>query len=105
MKRKFLVLFFIFALMLVGCDGLQPPPNFSNEDIVEVVGKEGYYTDESLAFCTEIRGSYKSNRPFNLDENNENLRIWDDVYLYEYDYFQMIASGTGYIYYTVNDEV
>lgn len=77
--------------------------SFDNENLTEVEGQDGYYVDSKLSMCAEIRGSYKANRPFTLDSNNENIRIWDNYYLYEYDYFQMIVDGTKYIFYEVDE--
>lgn len=102
MKKKFLIGFILLALTFVGCDLSPNNQNFDNENILPVEGQAGYYTDDALAFCAEIRGSYKSNRAFTLDAENENLRVWDNMYLYEYDYFQMVASGSADIFYSVN---
>ena len=110
MKKSFLlstilfVLITVFSFSLTACGIWGAPTNFDNESIVPVEGQEGLYTDSSLAFCAEIRGSYKSNRPFTLDAQNESLRVWDDMYLYEYDYFQMIVGEGADIFYAVNDE-
>ena len=106
MKRKVLIVSLLLSFMLTGCSMLNAPvnKNFDNKNIVSVEGQAGYYTDPSLVFCAEIRGSYKSNRPFTLDSENENLRVWDNVYLYEYDYFQMIVNNSPTIFYSVNSE-
>lgn len=109
MKRKLLTVLtasFLFVFTLTGCNMINSPSNvnFDNKNITPVKGQEGYYVDESLVFCAEIRGSYKSNRPFTLDLTNENLRVWDNVYLYEYDYFQMIVHNSPNIFYSVNSE-
>lgn len=106
MKKKFLVaLGLVAVLLMTGCNfGDGSNLEFDNSSITQVAGQEGYYTDSKLSFCAEIRGSYKSDRPFTLDSSNENLRVWDNYYLYEGDYFQMIVSDTPYIYYSVNSE-
>ena len=77
--------------------------SFDNKNVIAVEGQEGYYTDSLLSMCAEIRGSYKSNRPFTLDPTNESLRVWDNLYLYEYDYFQMIVNESSHIFYEVDD--
>ena len=71
-KRLFLIL--ALALILSGCSllGLPGDISFDNDDIIPVDGMEGYYLDSDLAFCAEIRGSYKSDRPFTLDDEDEN---------------------------------
>ena len=105
MKKYVLILIGILTLISVGCDLLAPTnKEFNNESIIPVEGQDGYYTDSTLVLCTEIRGSYKSNRPFTLDEENENLRIWDNIYLYEYDYFQMIELDGANIFYSVTED-
>jgi len=106
MKKRWLMVVAASVLMLAGCNlpGAPFDDNFNNDNVTPVTGAEGYYTDSRLVFCTEIRGSYKSNRAFTLDEENENLRVWDDIYLYEYDYFQMIVNESPQIYYSVKDE-
>jgi len=105
LSTLFFVLITVFVFSLSACENLGGKLNiFDNKNITPVENQEGYYTDSNLAFCAEIRGSYKSNRPFTLDAQNENLRVWDNIYLYEYDYFQMIASGRADIFYSVNSE-
>lgn len=111
MKKKFAVKICVIVLglsvlMLTGCNMVNGlfDKNFDNKSITPVEGQEGYYTDERLSFCAEIKGSYKSDRPFTLDSTNENLRVWDNMYLYEYDYFQMIAANSSDIFYSVNSE-
>lgn len=105
MNNKHLILSALLTLMLTSC-GLVSNDNisFDNSNIVEVEGQEGYYVDDTLIFCAEIRGSYKANRSFTLDPSNENLRVWDNIYLYEYDYFQMIVNESPTIFYSVNQE-
>ena len=108
MKKTVIILFLaLLALNLFGCDMLFGPSsdeNFDNSSIIPVENQEGYYTDDKLSFCAEIRGSYKSDRPFTLDAENENLRVWDNMYLYEYDYFQIIVNESPTIFYSVNSE-
>lgn len=103
MKKGFLFLLTIFSLTLVSCN-LMSNNSFDNNNITEVEGLDGYYIDDALSFCAEIKGSYKSDRPFTLDPNNDNIRVWDDYYLYKGDYFQMIANSTANIFYQVSSE-
>ena len=106
MMKKVLALVLVISIItLTGCDLVNfSSDTFDNENIIAVQGQEGYYIDDKLSFCAEIRGSYKSDRAFTLDQENENLRVWDNFYLYEYDYFQMVASGSSNIYYSVTDK-
>ena len=105
MKKIWMILALVcLALSLAACNLLPPDTNFDNNSIVGVEGQEGYYTDGELVFCTEIRGSYRADRPFTLDAENESLRVWDNMYLYEYDYFQLIQNETPNIFYKVKDE-
>lgn len=106
MKKALIFLILALALILSGCSllGLPGDISFDNDDIIPVDGMEGYYIDSDLAFCAEIRGSYKSDRPFTLDDEDESLRVWDNLYLYEYDYFQLIAANQAEIFYSVKEE-
>ncbi|MBR1975519.1 MAG: hypothetical protein IKA20_06680 [Clostridia bacterium] len=105
MKKNFIIILSAILLTFTGCNMSNGAnKSFDNSDLTPVVGEEGYYTDESLVFCAEIRGSYKANRAFTLDAENENLRVWDNMYLYEGDYFQMIVNESPTIFYSVNSE-
>ena len=61
------------------------------------------YTSKNLNFITEINGSYRTDRPFTVDKNDEHKRIYDDLYLYEYDFFQMMSSDYRYIWAGLGD--
>jgi len=105
--KKFITIFLIIIMtFMCGCSLFNDPANenFDNNNLTAVAGQDGYYVDDKLSFCAEIHGSYKANRPFTLDYENDNLRIWDNVYLYERDYFQMIVNNSSSIFYSVKDE-
>ena len=104
MKKLLFVCLLLCAACLASCDFVNPNVTFDNSNITPVEGQEGYYTDDDLLFCSEIRGSYSSSRPFTLDATNEHLRIWDNLYLYEGDYFQLIVNESPTIFYQVKDE-
>ena len=53
---------------------------------------EKYYTSKRLNFCSEIMGYFSTDKPFTVDKDNENNRIYDNLYLYEDDYFYIISS-------------
>ena len=100
MRKISLILLLMAALLLVGCS-LPGGATYDNTDIIPVEGQAGLYTDARLAFCSEIRGVYAADRPFALDAEHPSLRVWDDIYLYEGDYFQLVASGSADIFFAV----
>lgn len=114
MKKKFL--FLMMALLLVfnvtvlsGCDlfGLfyddddgQLPQIDNSIDLDQFtpepdddnvyVENQTYYTSKSIDLVTEINGNYTVDRPFTLDPDNENKRIYHNIYLYEEDFLQVL---------------
>ena len=52
---------------------------------------------------TEINGSYTVDRAFTLDAQDPNKRIYDDLYLYQYDYFFMISGDYKDIWCRLSD--
>lgn len=107
MKKKIFI--FVMAcflilptLVLFGCGTSTATkwvgPKIDNAiDLVEVddsevespAEEETYYKSKSLQLVTEINGSYRVDRPFTVDENDEYKRVYDDLYLYQYDSFYM----------------
>jgi len=130
MKHKLLV--FIAGLLtftseaLVGCDFLDdfadeendfpkidnavdlneftPTPDDDNEYLED----ETYYTSASVDLVTEINGNYSIDRPFTLDKENENKRIYRNVYFYVDDFFQVLyykdPRMLGTVYAILSDE-
>ena len=60
-----------------------------DDDNIYIDG-ETYYTSTSVDLVTEINGNYSVNRPFVLDKDNDNKRIYRNIYFYEEDYIQVI---------------
>ena len=81
-------------------------PDESDEN--EYEQGEQYYTSTSVDLVTEIHGNYSVNRPFTLDENDANKRIYHNIYFYVDDYFQIIyyknVNILGEIYAILSDE-
>ena len=69
----------------VDLEGFTPPT-----DDTDYIEGETYYTSVSIDFVTEINGNYTVDKPFTLDEENENKRIYHNVYLYVGDFFQVL---------------
>ena len=119
MKRN-RILYLIFAILfilpsifvLAGCFGSGTVGiNIDNSrDLVVSEPAEGqtdenqYYTSKKLQLVTEINGSFKVGRPFVLDENDTNKRIYDDIYFYEDDFFKMDVSGNSLIFYSLSND-
>ncbi|MBO5287248.1 MAG: hypothetical protein J6B34_03905 [Clostridia bacterium] len=119
MRRKFsflliALLAFTSILALTGCDdifGEVSTPDY-NEDIQIIepdkiesdnfVAKEDttYYTSPGLSLWMEVNGAFFELDYFSLDGNK---RVYDDVYLYEDDYFYMISDDFKGWYSTLSD--
>ena len=105
--KKLLLTLLLSSLLLGGCSSSsQTSKGYSNNDVKEVptsevdFPKEGetYYTKDDMSLCVEVNGGYRIINYFTLDKNNENLRIYDDMYFYTDDLFYMITSNYKYIY-------
>jgi len=131
MKKKFLVLIMTLMLLisifgLVGCDALDlfddeegaGIPQIDNsidlqeftpatDDDTVYIENETYYTSASIDLVTEVNGNYTINRPFTLDKNNTNKRIYHNIYFYEDDFFQVIyykkVGDLGQLYVIMSD--
>ena len=93
-----------------GSNGIYVPDINNSNDLLEYSEKdyeiddETYYVSEYISFIMEVRGYYQINVPFTLDKNNENLRIYDNMYFYEGDFFQLMSSDYRHIWATLNNE-
>lgn len=69
---------------------------------------ETYYTSKSVDLVTEIHGRYSISRPFTLDKDDANKRIYHNIYFYEEDYFQVLyykdVNALGSVYAVMSDE-
>ena len=117
------VIFFPLSISLSGCfDFLNTKtemlPQIDNStDLIEYTPTEDdgeydtekqYYKSNSLDLVTEVHGNYSTNRPFVVDENDENKRIYQNIYFYVDDYFQLIyyknVHMLGTVYAILSDE-
>ncbi len=93
-----------------GSNGIYIPDIDNSTDIKEYeeedykTGDETYYMSDYISFIMEVRGYYQSNIPFTLDKDNENLRIYDNMYFYEGDFFQLMSSDYRHIWATLKNE-
>lgn len=113
----------LFALSLLGLSACGTSPNNANSNGIYVPsidnsidlseysgsdyqtsGDETYYLSDYISFIMEVRGYYQINVPFTLDQENENLRVYDDMYFYEGDFFQLMSKDYRYIWATLKDE-
>ena len=131
MKKKFL--FIIMALLLIinvialgGCDilgsfdddddgGLPQIDNSVDldeytptaEDDYIYIEDEIYYTSKSVDLVTEINGNYTTSRPFTLDKDNDNKRIYHNIYFYVEDFLQVLYykkfDDLGQLYVIMSD--
>jgi len=88
----------------VDLDEFSPLP----DDDTEYLEGETYYTSAAIDLVTEINGNYSVDRPFTLDKEDENKRIYHNVYFYAEDFFQVIyykdITKLGEIYAVLSDE-
>jgi|GEM_PF-998915 len=109
-----------FALALSACFPSDPPddefPQIDNEvDLNEFtpspdddyIEGETYYTSTALDLVTDIHGNYTIDRPFTLDKEDENKRIYHNIYMYEEDFFQVLyyedVNALGEVYAIMSD--
>ena len=91
-------------------NGIYVPDIDNSEDLSEYsegdyeTGDETYYVSEYISFIMEVRGYFQANVPFTIDKDNENLRIYDNMYFYEGDFFQLMSSDYRYIWATLKNE-
>lgn len=128
----FLVL--LNGLSFAGCDAFDNPNNNNNnnnnndeseipqidntvdlieytptaDDDNEYLENETYYKSASIDLVTEINGNYTTGRPFTLDSDNENKRIYHNIYFYKEDFFHVLyykkADDLGSLYAIMSDE-
>lgn len=120
MKKSHIISVMVAVLVLSSCGFLNNPTSkeYDNENISKVDSSEipsdietsegvDYYTSSDLELSVEVNGLYKSIKYFSLDPNNSDLRIYDDMYFYQYDFFQMMppsSSSDTSIYASLSDE-
>ncbi len=116
MKKFLLIVMAVFLLLntalLIGCGDFNSDDNGDDNSVVEIpqidnsvdlkdftppadddnayVEDETYYTSNSISMVTEIHGNYTVDRPFTLDKDDNNKRIYRNIYFYVDDFFQVI---------------
>ncbi len=69
---------------------------------------KSYYTSKHLNLVTYVNGNYTINRPFTIDKDDENKRIYHNIYFYVEDYFQLIyyknENSLGNVYAILSDD-
>ena len=120
MKNKVLSCLFIAfsALAISACDSSSGGysggiyvPNIDNSKDLKVyeddeykTEDETYYKSDYIKFIMSVRGYYQTDIPFYVAKDNENLRIYDNMYFYKGDYFQLMSKDYRYIWATLKDE-
>ena len=111
-----LLLIGIICCALVGCgepsnriNGIYVPKIDNSKDLQEYTvednqDNETSYVSDYIHFVREVKGYYQVNIPFTIDSSNGNLRIYDNMYFYEGDYFFLISKDYKYIWATLKDE-
>ena len=84
--------------------GIFTPPADDDNSYIE---DEKYYTSTAIDLVTEINGNYTVDRPFTLDKDNQNKRIYNNIYFYVGDFFQIIyykdIKDLGKVYAIMSD--
>lgn len=62
-----------------------------------------YYKSKYVSFVREVKGYFQTNVPFTISED-ENIRIYDDLYFYEGDLFYLCSSDYKYIWASLTNE-
>jgi len=107
---------FALLLSLVGCDiilgGFPSNPTEGNADIEQVLPEDitldnflpeegtDYYKSDWLSLVVSVNGYFFKMEYFSVDGNK---RIYDNVYLYEEDYFYIITNDYRDIYASLSD--
>lgn len=106
MKKGLILWVLVMLICLVGCDMIgwtNDTNRYNNDNLVSKIpnaeeeifivdATNTYYESLDVTLWAKINGFYTSIKYFTLDDVNKNLRIYDDVYLYENDYFYMISN-------------
>lgn len=102
MKKILLIFALIITFSLSSCDLFTTSNKYNNDNLSEVTPNEdklfvvddslNYYESNDITLWAEINGHYISLDYFTLDSNNNNIRVYDNIYLYTDDYFYMISN-------------
>lgn len=112
MKKSFsFILSLVLLLFLASCgDNVKSNeihiPNIDiHEDMEEYQTEDDktYYTSKYISFVREVKGYFETDIPFTVSDD-ENIRIYDDLYFYEGDSFYLISSDYRYIWATLANE-
>lgn len=104
--KRYTILIFIILLLLTGCNifnqnnsenkynnnNLNASSPVQGEDLFIVDNTKTYYQSNDLNLNVEINGFYTIIKYFTIDETDKNIRIYDNIYLYENDYFYMLSE-------------
>lgn len=113
MKRLAFVLVALMLLcLLVGCDFIGGGDTDFNSDLTVVLPEDvtvdhftpepetEYYTSDKLILSISVNGYFMNYKVFSLEGDN---RVYDELYLYEGDYFYAVSGDMRYLYATLGD--
>ena len=110
MKNKYLLIPALF-MMLSSCSfsgdtNGNPVRGYpeAGTDLIEVDESATYYESKDITMWLEVSGFYTSAKYFTLDEENENLRVYDNMYFYKDDYFFFLSNDMRDWYADMNTE-
>ena len=92
MKKNLFSSILLLSLLFSGCSSSSTPAKkqYNNDSVEEVLPSEvdfpiegeTYYTKNDMSLCVEVNGAFEIIKYFTLDDENDNLRIYDDMYFY-----------------------
>ena len=86
------------AAIKYGNENLSSLPSESIPEFVNQEESQTYYTSEDILMSLECNGYFTNYSYFYLDEDDKNLRVYDNMYFYEKDYFYFVTKDVKYLW-------
>ena len=79
-------------------------PSGSIPDYVNPENGKDYYQNDSVILSLECSGYFTNYSYFYIDEADENVRVYDNMYFYEKDYFYFVSKDIRYLWASIEGE-
>ena len=96
----------LFSLTSCGNESKVFVPNINLKNDMEEyqdIDNKTYYKSKYVSFVREVKGYFETDIPFTILDD-ENIRIYDDLYFYEGDSFYLISSDYKHIWASLTNE-